>query len=651
MKNLILAVFLIISSVTVMESQDVEPVTWEVSVSEISKNEFNIIIQGNLLDDWHLFSQFTDEGGSLPAKLNFINSGENYQLIGPTTEGDTFKAYNDIFNVEETYFINEARFTQRVKLLNTDVRQISVILSYQVCNEVCLNKEKQFNIGLDGGNATMDTVVLDEKSEVFSKALRLDLKNKQLLQSSATPLSNDSSLWKIFVLGFLGGLVALLTPCVFPMIPLTVSYFTTQSGSKVKSTMNAMTYGLFIFLIYLALSIPFHFLDSVNPEILNTISTNVWLNIAFFLIFVVFAFSFFGYFELTLPHSWSNKMDSSSNIGGILGIFFMALTLALVSFSCTGPILGSLLAGSLSADGGAMELTAGMGGFGIALAMPFALFALFPKLLVSLPKSGSWLNTVKVVLGFIELGMAFKFLSNADLVSHWGLLKREVFIGIWIILFVLSALYFLGIVRFPHKKRKKLSFGNIATGIIIGGIIIYLSSGLQKNAPLTLLSGFPPPSFYSLYDQEYDCPLGLDCFKDFDEGYAYAKAKDKPILLDFTGWACVNCRKMEENVWSIPKIHQILKNDFVLISLYVDDRKPLGKLSEFNYKVSDTHLKLINTVGDKWATFQSINFKTSSQPYYVTLNPNLELLNQPIQYSGIEEYYLWLKRSLDKTNY
>src|SRR5690606_39251382 len=354
-----------------------------------------------------------------------------------------------------------------------------------------------------------------------------------------------------------------------------------------KGITNSILYGLFIVGIYLALSIPFHFIDTLDPEILNTISTNVWLNILFFVIFVFFAFSFFGYYELTLPNSWGNKMDSASNIGGVMGIFFMALTLAIVSFSCTGPILGSLLAGSLSADGGAGQLTAGMTGFGAALALPFALFALFPNWLNSLPKSGGWMTSVKVVLGFIELALAFKFLSNADLVEHWGLLKREIFIGIWILVGISMVLYLFGIIRFPHDGPKaKPGKGRIFLGIATLAFVVYLIPGLTNtsHANLKLLSGFPPPLFYSIYEKETEGPLGLKAYKDFDEGVAAAKAENKPILLDFTGWACVNCRKMEEQVWSEPEVFELMKSEFILISLYVDDRKELPEDQKFNYQ-------------------------------------------------------------------
>ena len=647
MKKIILLIVAFIVFPINAQQGTLEPVKWASKVEKISELEYNVILSGTINKGWHVYSQFTNEDGSLPSVITFENSKDNYVLIGTAKESETIKAFNDVFKVDETYFLNTAQFTQRIKLLNPNVPKINVHLEYQACKEVCINKEEYFTLTLNGGIVNLEKVFLDEKSKELSNQLILNLKNKEKLNASSEVVSSDGNLWKIFVLGFLGGLVSLLTPCVFPMIPLTVSFFTKQSGTKSKGIKNAILYGVFIIVIYVALSIPFHFLDSVNPEILNTISTNIWLNIVFFIIFIFFAFSFFGYYELTLPHSWSSKMDNASNSGGLIGIFFMAVTLALVSFSCTGPILGSLLAGSLTSDGGAFQLTAGMSGFGAALAFPFALFALFPNLLKSLPKSGGWLTTVKVLLGFVELALAFKFLSNADLVAHWGILKREVFIGIWMVIFILMALYFFGVIRFPHVGKKKFSFPKISFAILITSFVIYLGTGLTKNSHLKLLAGFPPPTFYSLYEKASDCPLDLDCFKDFDEGLAYAKENNKPILLDFTGWACVNCRKMEENVWSKPKVYQLLKENYVLISLYIDDRRKLPKEKQFKIKINENHLKTIETIGDKWSTFQYLNFQTASQPYYVIINSDLEILNEAKQYTGVDEYYKWLKEGLN----
>ena len=347
--------------------------------------------------------------------------------------------------------------------------------------------------------------------------------------------------------------------------------------------------------------------------------------------------------------------NKATSIGGVLGIFFMALTLAIVSFSCTGPILGSLLGGSLTSDGGAMQLTMGMGGFGLALALPFAVFAMFPNMLTSLPKSGGWMNTVKVVLGFLEVALAFKFLSNADLVEHWGLLKREIFIAIWILCALGMALYLFGYIRFPHDgpKQKRKPWGNLLVGSLSLGFMLYLIPGLTNTsyANLKLLSGFPPPLFYSLYDKDTEAPLGLEAYKIFDDGIAAAKKSGKPIMIDFTGWACVNCRKMEEQVWSQEEVFEVLNKEYILISLYVDDRKPLPKEEQFNYLKPNGSVKAIETIGDKWATFQTQNFKNNSQPYYILIDSDLNLLNEPIAYTpDAEEYLKWLQEGVSNFN-
>lgn len=629
-----------------------EPVTWQTSFEKTSSTEITLTITATIEKGWHLYSTVEPDGDIVPIPTSFVfdNAEGNYQLLGTIEESEPITSYDKIFETNLSYFDNKAVFTQKVKLLNPNLPFITGSVEYQTCDDKkCIYRDAPLGFSLDGSPVNFNTLELTEESFNITESLKLPLKNPELALENATASEAKKGLFGIFVLGFLGGILALLTPCVFPMIPLTVSYFTKQSGNRKKGIQRAFLYGLFIVGIYLALSVPFHFIDSLDPEILNTISTNVWLNIVFFIIFVFFAFSFFGYYELALPTSWGNKMDSASGVGGFMGIFFMALTLAIVSFSCTGPILGSLLAGSLSADGGAAQLTAGMVGFGLALALPFALFALFPNWLQNLPKSGGWMNTVKVVLGFLELALALKFLSNADLVSHWGLLKREVFVALWIVIFLLLALYLFGFIRFPHDgPKERPSFLRIATGVLAIALVVYLVPGLKKDNPngLRLLSGFPPPVFYSVYQQESDCPLGLNCFKDFDEGLNQARENNKAILLDFTGWACVNCRKMEENVWSKPEIHDLLKNDFVIISLYVDDRKPLPKAKQFNYQFDTGRVKAIETVGDKWATFQALNFKTASQPYYILMSPDFTLLNTPQQYTDAATYYQWLKNGL-----
>ena len=651
MKQFLIIISLLSVFFTKAQTAD-NPILISTEVQNISETEYDIVFKAQLFKGWYLYSQYNPDGASLPLEITIQDGETGYELVGKAKEETTFKKYSDVWEKEEIVFKETAKITQRIQLTNKKITQIKLNFFGQVCETACINVDENFTISLTG-KAITETISIDEKSKKLSQELQLDLKNTELLELSTSSSSEKSTgLLGIFILGFVGGLLALLTPCVFPMIPLTVSFFTKQSQDKKKGIFNAILYGFFIVLIYILLSTPFHFLDNLNPEILNTISTNIWLNIFFFVILVFFAFSFFGFYEITLPSSWGDKMDSASSVGGFVGIFFMALTLAIVSFSCTGPILGSLLAGSLTSDGGATQLTAGMTGFGLALALPFALFALFPNWLNSLPKSGGWLNTTKVILGFIELAFAFKFLSNADLVGHWGILKRELFIGIWILIFVLLALYVFAKIKFPHDAPvKKLSFSRISFGVFLIAFVVYLSPGVLKNPTwnLSLLSGFPPPQFYSIYNQESDCPLGLDCYKDFDEGLAAAKLQNKPILLDFTGWACVNCRKMEENVWSDPAIYQLLKNEVILISLYVDDNeKELPKEQQFTFLKANGKTKEIKTVGDKWATFQVINFKNASQPYYILMSPELEILNIPQQYSDVETYQKWLEIGLKR---
>lgn len=650
-KNTWISIFLsLLSFITLAQESTVE---WFASAEKQKASEYTLILKAQLKSGWHLYSQHLPEGGPLPTVFSYENKEQQYQLIGATEESETHTSYEAIFNMETSYFENVATFKQKIKIVSEELSQISILVSYQTCNDEACTFEpgKEILVSLNGQTlAENESKTIDNRSKLLSEQLDLKLKNrKTYFPDSENPAQEKKGLGTIFLLGFLGGLIALLTPCVFPMIPLTVSFFTKKTKSKSRGFSNALLYGFFITFIYLLLSLPFHFLDSLDPEILNSISTNVWLNVGFFVIFILFAISFFGYFEITLPHAWSNKMDTASDIGGIIGTFFMALTLAIVSFSCTGPILGSLLVGALSSDGGAIQLTFGMLGFGAALALPFTLFALFPNWLNNLPKSGGWLNTVKVVLGFLEVALALKFLSNADMVQHWGLLKREVFIGIWILVFGGLALYLFGKIKFPHDgPLKKLSWGRMTTGIVASIFTLYLISGLFLNTSLNLLSGFAPPKFYSLTKTNTECPLDLNCFKDFHEGLEHAQKNNQPILLDFTGWACVNCRKMEENVWSDPEVYKALEK-YVLISLYIDDRKELPKEMQFDYRKKNGKTKTIKTIGSKWATFQAINFETASQPFYVQISPNLELLNHPEKYTDKKTYLNWLKKGL--TNY
>lgn len=632
------------------------PIKWTANVTK-AKDIYTISFIAILEEGWHIPSIEVlpeDVIGPIPTEFTFLNP-EHYELIGEIYEPEGIVAYEEAFGAEIKYFEEKVAFKQNLKI-NSFEDPVSVEIYFSVCDDSkCLPPEiKTFNFKIeDDGSFKLLGVDLsvDEEDQNLTNSLKLNIKNPELISDD----NAKKSFITLFLLGFVGGLLALLTPCVFPMIPLTVSFFTKGARTSRLGKINAIMYGLFIFGIYILLSLPFHLLDSVDPEILNNISTNTYLNIFFFAVFIVFAISFFGYFEITLPQSWSNRMDQkATSIGGVVGIFFMALTLAIVSFSCTGPILGSLLGGSLTADGGAIQLSFGMGGFGLALALPFALFALFPNWLKAMPQSGGWLNTVKVVLGFLEVGLAFKFLSNADLVENWGLLKREIFIGIWILIGVGLVLYLLGKIKFPHDAQKiKLSRGRIISSLVILAFVVYLIPGLtpSSSANLKLLSGFPPPLNYSVYDKDSSGPLGLRAYKDFDEGLKIARATGKPILIDFTGMACVNCRKMEEQVWSEPQILQILKDEVVLISLYVDKRVNLPEDKQFNFEKANGEIKQIRTIGDKWATFQTVNFQNNSQPYYVMMNSNLKLLNRPIGYEPDADLFLeWLNEGLDNEN-
>lgn len=656
MKKFVFIYLLTFSASLIAQIQN--PIKWSTSVEKISEKEYDLVITAEIEQDWHLYSQHTADGGSLPIFISKKEADKDFELIGKAVESDTVKKYNEIFEVYESFFEHKAVLKQRIILKNDSLTNAYINLSGQVCKQVCLQIDEDFTFALKSNTTAGTTSIASNvaNTAVNTKLYGMtveDLKKSDItcengaISNTSSSESNNKSLWSIFGLGFLGGLLALLTPCVFPMIPLTVSFFTKKSNQNNKSGVyKALLYGFFIFAVYILLSVPFHLLDSVNPDILNEISTNVWLNVIFFLIFLFFAFSFFGFYELTLPSSWTNKTTQGENAGGILGIFFMALTLAIVSFSCTGPILGSLLAGSLTADGGAWQLTAGMAGFGVSLGLPFAIFAMFPNLLNALPKSGGWLNTTKVVLGFLELALAFKFLSNADLVKHWGLLKLEPFLILWILIFAGLALYLFGKIKFPHDSPiKKLSFSRLSFAILVSAFVIYLVSGFRLNketntfSSLTLLSGLAPPVGYSFFYPN-DCPNNLTCFKDLKTGIAYAKKVNKPIMLDFTGYACVNCRKMEEHVWSAKKIDNYLRNEYVLISLYVDDKKELPLEEQVLVNRINGGTRKLTNYGHKWANFQTQFFQSNSQPFYVLLDSEgKQILSQSVGYTPDEETY------------
>jgi len=643
MKSCLLFLFGILT----LQAQFEEPVVWKSKVEQLAEDRYQLTFVAAIAPNWHLYSQFSDPEGAIPTEFVFDQT-DSFKLVGNVTESESFVDYDQVFEMDLTYFNDSAVFQQQIQVLDDRLTQIKVEINYQACDdELCIFRTESFILSLDG-SVSAEELDIDEKSQALSAELKLALTETQYLESTTVKEGTYAPL-NIFLLGFFGGLLALLTPCIFPMIPLTVSFFLKQSATKSKGVFNALLYTFFIVLIYVLLSLPFHFIDSLNSEILNNLATNVGLNIFFFVVFVFFALSFFGFYELTLPTVWGNKTDEASVVRGGLGIFFMALTLAIVSFSCTGPILGSLLAGSLSAEGGAFQLSIGMLGFGVALGLPFGLFALFPNALKALPKSGGWMTTVKVVLGFLELALALKFLSNADLVAHWGILKREVFVGIWTLISFTLTLYLFGIFRFPHEVKMPLSKGRklVAVGVLILTSYLFLGFVSEENK-LRLFSGFPPPEFYSLNTQDSDCPLGLECYKDFELGKQAAVNANKPILLDFTGWACVNCRRMEENVWADPAVYELLNERYIIISLYVDDRENLAPESQFNFQYPDGRIREINTIGKKWATFQAINFNTASQPFYIQMTLDGELLNTPIQYTDKVTFENWLKQGFER---
>ena len=640
-----------------------EPVSWSFEVQPQEDGTHAIALNAKIDKGWYVYSQFVEEDGPEPTSVEF-DEDPNLEVLGKAEEISDHKVegFDKVFEMDVTKFKKEVTFLQKVKVADA-TRPIKGLVYFMTCDDSrCLPPtEVYFTADLATGLAQgADDMAVPGTPGGVPPTINIGetvIDKSIAISCNHTIETKNKSLWGTFLLGIVGGLLALLTPCVWPMIPLTVSFFTKGAENKNKGLFNAFMYGFYILLVYLLLSAPFHLLDSINPDILNEISTNVWLNLFFFAIFIFFAFSFFGYYEITLPSSWLNKSSSAEGIGGAIGIFFMALTLALVSFSCTGPILGSLLAGTLSSNTGgdpATLLTAGMAGFGFALALPFGLFAAFPSWLNTLPKSGGWMTTVKVVLGFLELALALKFLSNADLVKHWGLLKIEPFLALWIVIFILMGIYLFGKIRFPHDAPlKKVPAPRAILGIASFAFAIYLMTGFKFDEragslkPLTLLSGLAPPACYSwLY--ECDCPQNLSCFKDFEEGMAYAKKVNKPVMIDFTGHACVNCRKMEETVWPRPEVYKLLNKEYVLISLYVDEKIELPEEEQVTVELKSGKTRKLRYTGHRWQILQTENFNINSQPYYVLLAPDGKMLNNPVPYTpDVQEYASFLECGLN----
>ena len=648
------------------QGQILNPVKWKSKVIQKSDIEFELVMEATIENEWHMYSQYTPDGGALPTVFNFKNAKGNYTLVGKTKESAYKKVFNDIFEVDEYYFAKTAQFKQVIKVTNTKLKEVKVYVEYQACKEQCIQQDNTFTFQLPEIKITDDQAVLTasdsttQKVDSVSTVQSSNPSENKAQKSNETPVEEKKGLWSIFFLAFIGGFAALLTPCVFPMIPMTVSFFTKQSKTKAEGKKNAILYGVSIILIYVILG---SLVTGIfGADSLNALSTNVWFNLIFFVLLVFFAASFLGAFEIVLPNSWANKVDQQADRGGFIGILFMALALAIVSFSCTGPIVGTLLVESASKGG--LAPIVGMLGFSSALALPFMLFAMFPGWMNTLPKSGGWLNTVKVSLGFLELALAFKFLSNADLVVQAHLLEREVFLGIWIAIFGTWALNLFGKLTLPHDSpMSHLSIGRLFMAIFVTIFTIYLIPGLW-GAPLKIISGFPPPMTYSespngigtsssnttttidLPEHAHSGPHGIIAFHDYEDGVAYAKIVGKPILLDFTGHACVNCRKMEDFVWSKPEILYLLKDKVVLISLYVDDKRELPKEAQY---VSKETGKEIVTIGNKWSDYQITRYKNNAQPYYVILNSDGEDISKPIGYTpDATEYKKWLEEGIAK---
>lgn len=665
-----------------VSAQIKDPVKFKYNINALPNGIYEAVLTATIEKNWHIYSKDLPPDSGIPTEM-ILTSKEGIQLVGGVMEvGKKHDEFSEAFGAQIVYYSDLVQFKQKFKLKNnTKPANVAAEITYQTCNDrVCLAPNTlEFQQNVTPSAAETTAVTADAKSpenptakdsavqtltpdvtEIAATAIvspavteqkglkvsSIDFQNP-LTDCGIAKQQNSENFWTYLLLGFFGGLIALLTPCVFPMIPLTVSFFTKGSKDKAKGKRDAFIYGFFILLIFVLLSVPFHIIDGIAGNIFNQISTSVWLNVAFFIIFIFFAGSFFGYYDITLPSSIANKSSKAEDAGGIIGIFFMALTLVIVSFSCTGPILGSLLGSAVTGSADVpMLLTFALAGFGLSWAIVFGLLALFPQALQSLPKSGGWMNTVKVVLGFIELGLALKFLSKADLVSKTFFLKRELFIVLWIIISIGLVLYLLGKIRFPHDdKNQKISVPRKIIGFLGIGFIIYLIQGLipAERPKLQLLSGILPPVNVSYFHDEKDGIFGMHPEHDYFKAIELAKKENKPVLIDFTGYGCENCRKMEEFVWSEPDILPILQNDIILASLYVDDKELLPENEQTKVDMGNGRLKKIKTIGDKWSLFQQVNFNNNSQPHYVLVSPDGKVINTPVSgYMPKEEFKKFL---------
>jgi thiol:disulfide interchange protein DsbD len=648
-----------------------EPVTWSHELKITGKTTGEVIHKATIEDKWHLYGMNIPKNGPRPTRIVYetiTNAEKDGDIVA---KSKLLEVFDKSFDMNLSWYANEAVFVQKIKFKDADQVKIEGYVEFMACDdERCLPPvQDEFSLG----NANAAQVANVAKEPVVTKPVELKtaVEDKQVSEDNAaiSPVdipekelnaattdywkpvidelrafgnqlgsSGDISLWLIFLAGLAGGFLALFTPCVWPIIPMTVSFFLKRSEKKAKGRRDAILYGLSIILIYVTLGVLITVIFGASA--LNSMSTNAVFNLLFFALLVVFAISFFGAFEITLPASWSTKLDAKADsTAGILSILFMAFTLVLVSFSCTGPIIGTLLV-EVASSGTILAPAIGMLGFAVALAIPFTFFAFFPSLLKSMPKSGGWLNKVKVVLAFLELALALKFLSVADLAYGWRILDREVFISLWIIIFALLGFYLLGKIRFPHDSESKHSsvLGTFLA-IISLSFALYMVPGLW-GAPLKSISAFAPPlttQDFNLYDYEVHAE-----FSDYEAGMKYAAEKGKPVVVDFSGYGCVNCRKMEASVWTHPRVKELLENDYVLITLFVDDKTPLDN----PYTIEENgKTRNIRTVGDKWSYLQRVKFGANAQPYYVMLDNNGLPLSSPFTFDENPDNFIrWLER-------
>ena len=662
-KAFIILSSLIVLMATAVSAQDfsfgisevtVDPVQWAGSVEKKSDTEYILNYEATIEEGWYIYAQKSPAG--IPFNFEFLQKDAGVSREKFAQESETKTAFDEIFEEDVIKYVGQNPvLSMPITLTDKSITIVKSVINYQVCKEVCIPQDFYIAHNLKTGKAKVFTDY--NEFEKYGATPAQKDKGDSDDDYEEDESTSNKGLWTVFFLSFLGGLAALFTPCVFPMIPMTVSYFTKQSKSRAAGVRNAIIYGISIIIIYVVIGLTVTAIFGATAIV--EVSTSVTFNLVFFVLLVVFAISFFGAFEIMLPQKWANKIDRKADRGGYLGIFFMALALAIVSFSCTGPIVGVALVQSIT-EGGITPIIS-MLGFSSAIALPFALFAMFPGWLNSLPKSGGWLNTVKVVLGFLELGLALKFLSNADLVVDGNYLPREVFLVLLIAIMIGLALYLFGKIKLAHDTEvKHISVGRLLLGILTTAFILYLIPGVW-GAPLKLISGFPPPMNYSespygiggqntlsnsseeFPDNAEIGPHGLLSFVDYEAGMAYARQENKPVLLDFTGKACVNCRRMEELVWSKPEVLNLLKNDVVLISLYGDSQEELPK-EEQGVSASGRRIK---TVGNKWSNFQIERYNIVAAPYYVMLDHDETLLNKPVGYTpNAKKYEKWLEKAI-----